>query len=196
MGSLVPIVQALIAKENCDVTAFMKKPLFHREALQEYILICCQRPNGGLIDKPGKPADPYHTCYNISGLAIAQHCDNRSDPLVIGPSSNEVLPTHPVHNIVPKAVLGAYSYFQYNDGYDDDLKSENEDASQESSINTIEMLFKTPSDSTVDRSMLSHDESGSRDSQSSDISSLSSNYVLIRNTDEYHQSTMEREFQK
>lgn len=24
------------------------------EALQEYVLICCQHPSGGLIDKPGK----------------------------------------------------------------------------------------------------------------------------------------------
>lgn len=32
----------------------MKRPLFNRGALQEYILICCQKPTGGLIDKPGK----------------------------------------------------------------------------------------------------------------------------------------------
>jgi len=24
------------------------------DALQEYVLICCQHPSGGLIDKPGK----------------------------------------------------------------------------------------------------------------------------------------------
>jgi len=24
------------------------------EALQEYVLICCQHPSGGLIDKPGR----------------------------------------------------------------------------------------------------------------------------------------------
>ncbi len=28
--------------------------MFNQEALQEYILYCCQSPHGGLIDKPGK----------------------------------------------------------------------------------------------------------------------------------------------
>lgn len=28
--------------------------MFSQEALQEYLLICCQHSRGGLIDKPGK----------------------------------------------------------------------------------------------------------------------------------------------
>lgn len=32
-----------------------------------------QAPRGGLRDKPGKPADYYHTCYCLSGLASSQH---------------------------------------------------------------------------------------------------------------------------
>jgi len=32
----------------------MEHTLFDVEALQEYILLCCQKQNGGLIDKPGK----------------------------------------------------------------------------------------------------------------------------------------------
>ena len=28
---------------------------------------------GGLFDKPGKNVDPYHTCYALSGLSVAQH---------------------------------------------------------------------------------------------------------------------------
>lgn len=34
----------------------LKTPLFNGSALQEYILICCQRPGsgGGLLDKPDK----------------------------------------------------------------------------------------------------------------------------------------------
>lgn len=28
--------------------------MFQQEALQEYLLICCQHIRGGLIDKPGK----------------------------------------------------------------------------------------------------------------------------------------------
>lgn len=47
--------------------------LFDRVALQEYILLIAQSPKGGLRDKPGKNADAYHTCYNLSGLSLCQH---------------------------------------------------------------------------------------------------------------------------
>ena len=55
-GGLVQVVQMLIEK-NCNEEGFtinIEDLLFHREALQEYILICCQKANGGLVDKPGK----------------------------------------------------------------------------------------------------------------------------------------------
>ncbi|XP_035896245.1 protein farnesyltransferase subunit beta [Anopheles stephensi] len=113
-GALVPIVQGLIARKEGQ-QHIMDVSLFNRYAVQEYILICCQRPNGGLIDKPGKPADIYHTCYTLSGLAVAQHCETHSLPLVLGDERNEVLPTHPVHNIPPKAALDAYRYFVERD---------------------------------------------------------------------------------
>lgn len=41
-------------------------------ALQEYVLLVAQAPGGGLRDKPGKPADAYHTSCNLSGLSSAQ----------------------------------------------------------------------------------------------------------------------------
>ena len=47
--------------------------LFDQEALQEYLLVCCQDPRGGLVDKPGKARDFYHTCYTLSGLSVAQN---------------------------------------------------------------------------------------------------------------------------
>lgn len=47
---------------------------FDQEALQKYILGCCQSAHGGLIDKPGKSKDFYHTCYCLSGLSASQHC--------------------------------------------------------------------------------------------------------------------------
>ncbi|XP_055587593.1 protein farnesyltransferase subunit beta [Uranotaenia lowii] len=109
-GALIPIIQSLIARREGrpEVTY---SALFDRMALQEYVLICCQKPSGGLIDKPGKPADLYHTCYTLSGVAIAQHCETVHPPMVLGHENNELLPTHPVHNIPPKAVIDAYKYF-------------------------------------------------------------------------------------
>lgn len=55
-GGLVQVIQMLIEK-NCSEEGYtinIDDLLFHREALQEYILICCQKANGGLVDKPGK----------------------------------------------------------------------------------------------------------------------------------------------
>lgn len=44
------------------------------EALQKYILYCCQNvQSGGLLDKPGKSPDFYHSCYCLSGLSVSQH---------------------------------------------------------------------------------------------------------------------------
>lgn len=54
-GALVPLVQALIsANEVTDDDVHIERTLFDSEALQEYLLVCCQRNNGGMIDKPGK----------------------------------------------------------------------------------------------------------------------------------------------
>lgn len=64
--------------------------LFNRAALQEYILICCQHYDGGLLDKPGKPRDTYHTCYTISGLSIAQHSLN-GKLYILGTQNNKVV---------------------------------------------------------------------------------------------------------
>lgn len=113
-GALIPIIQSLIARKE-NHPEIMNTALFHRFALQEYVLICCQKPSGGLLDKPGKPADLYHTCYTLSGAAVAQHCETSKPPLILGHPDNELLPTHPVHNIPPKAVIDAYKYFLKNE---------------------------------------------------------------------------------
>jgi len=52
-------------------------PLFDLEMLERYILLCAQDVNGGLRDKPSKSRDFYHTCYNLSGLSIAQGTNDR-----------------------------------------------------------------------------------------------------------------------
>lgn len=50
--------------------------LFNQEALQGYIILCCQQGQGGLKDKPSKGPDIYHTCYSLSGLSISQGKEN------------------------------------------------------------------------------------------------------------------------
>jgi protein farnesyltransferase subunit beta len=73
-------------------------------ALQEYVLLCCQSPAGGLRDKPSKGRDFYHTCYCLSGLSSAQHGGggggDDAEPLVVGDrEANLLCATDPVHNV-------------------------------------------------------------------------------------------------
>ncbi|GAN10123.1 protein farnesyltransferase subunit beta-like [Mucor ambiguus] len=121
-----PIIQAHLQWEDY---------LFDREALQEYILICCQSEYGGLIDKPGKGADYYHTCYCLSGLSVAQHClefhhndqikgglrsllwTSRNEYVIVGDVNNLLAAAHPVHNITLRAARSMMHYF-----YADQLK--------------------------------------------------------------------------
>jgi protein farnesyltransferase subunit beta len=59
--------------------------LLDRRRLQTYVLACCQSPDGGMRDKPGKARDLYHTCYCLSGLSSAQHYGGGG---VLGPPHN------------------------------------------------------------------------------------------------------------
>ena len=73
-----------------------KQPLFDVSALQSYVLEACQCSGGGFRDKPDKfdfliylikffkifllrHPDMYHTCYALSGLAIAQFYGNEAE---------------------------------------------------------------------------------------------------------------------
>ncbi|GAA5805144.1 hypothetical protein HPULCUR_010657 [Helicostylum pulchrum] len=118
--------------------------LFDREALQEYILLCCQAEYGGLIDKPGKSTDFYHTCYCLSGLSVAQHTIDFDDEMaaqqlsatidtsqggyrsllwfrkneyvIVGDINNSLAACHPVHNITLRASRNIIHYFYDTQG--------------------------------------------------------------------------------
>lgn len=86
---------------------------FDQVGLQRYLLLCCQNPRGwgGLIDKPGKSPDLYHTCYALSGLSLAQHNSNQMNPTILGHQSNLLRPTDPLHNVVvgkPEAMIAHF----------------------------------------------------------------------------------------
>lgn len=75
--------------------------LFDEGMLQRYILLCAQDVHGGLRDKPSANRDFYHTCYNLSGLSVAQHYGSRNDePPAFGHAQrSRVAKTHPCYNI-------------------------------------------------------------------------------------------------
>ena len=80
--------------------------LYNVEALQLWILKCCQAPRGGMRDKPGKPPDYYHTCYCLSGLSSSQNYGR----CVLGPSSNKLVKADPLCNVVQHRLVAALNH--------------------------------------------------------------------------------------
>lgn len=107
---IFPMIHRILAQEGTN-TVDMERWLFHQTALQEYILVCCQDPSGGFVDKPSKLRDVYHTCYTLSGLSVAQHAVGDHCCIVGNPVLNEIAPVHPVYNISKEAYLNAALYF-------------------------------------------------------------------------------------
>jgi len=88
----------------------MPELLFHEGMLQRYILLCAQDVNGGLRDKPSKPRDFYHSCYNLSGLSVSQHYGVGT---AYGhPTSSIVAVTHPCYNIRIDRVRSIIDFFE------------------------------------------------------------------------------------
>jgi len=113
-GGIFPLLDLLLAEEADSALSLPQEQwLFHEGYLQEYILICCQDLRGGLVDKPGKDRDYYHTCYTLSGLSLAQHHQRAgsSTNSVLGAAANLLLPTHPLYNIGMVSYATAARYF-------------------------------------------------------------------------------------
>lgn len=108
LGSVFPIISELIEYQE-------EHPLwslYDFRALQEYVLICCQNSqSGGLIDKPGKPPDVYHTCYTLSGLSIAQDSAVKMGTDIIGSPKNLLNENNPIYNIEVGCLRKALEYF-------------------------------------------------------------------------------------
>ncbi|KAK8735797.1 hypothetical protein OTU49_005318 [Cherax quadricarinatus] len=111
-GGLFPILHTLLTQEDA-VNISAEHWMFHQEALQEYLLLCCQHQRGGLIDKPGKGPDFYHTCYTLSGMSVAQHFSTPAihKKCIVGHPSNELATVHPLFNIGVESAVSATQYF-------------------------------------------------------------------------------------
>ncbi|XP_070577391.1 protein farnesyltransferase subunit beta-like [Ptychodera flava] len=111
-AGVLPLIHRVLSVQG-DHALSAENWMFDHAALQEYVLLCCQYFAGGLIDKPGKSRDHYHTCYTLSGLSVAQHFASGSlgHELVLGHPNNELRRIHPLYNIGLKAALDAHKYF-------------------------------------------------------------------------------------
>jgi len=114
-GGLFPLIHKMLAEspDSAVRSALPQHWLFDQGALQEYLLICCQDHRGGLLDKPGKSRDFYHTCYTLSGLALAQVFTSPgvTKISILGDPRNRVADTHPVYNIGIESAARATQYF-------------------------------------------------------------------------------------
>lgn len=91
------------------------KWMFDQAALQEYILLCCQHSLGGLIDKPGKSRDFYHTCYCLNGLSVAQHFDIGTSirkNVIVGEVTNSLRSINPLYGVEQSKVKDAEFHFK------------------------------------------------------------------------------------
>ncbi|XP_060562237.1 protein farnesyltransferase subunit beta-like [Ruditapes philippinarum] len=112
-GGAFPLIHMVLSMQD-DSALSAEHWLFNQKALQEYILVCCQYPGGGLIDKPGRMRDYYHTSYCLSGLSVAQHFagGKLSHVYNIGHENNILRTTHPVYNVCVEKIVHADLYFR------------------------------------------------------------------------------------
>lgn len=101
----------IIKKEDINKIKEINYPiLYDVTSLQAWILMCCQnKVDGGFRDQPDDTVDLYHTCYCLSGLALAQAYSGT----VVGPlESNLLCEVDPFINIVSKKLNQAMNYFK------------------------------------------------------------------------------------
>lgn len=90
-----------------------KELLYDQLSLQAYILFCCQNPNGGLFDKPGKPPDFFHTNYATAGLICSQECFiDKTKVCLYYDLNNEFKDLNPIFCVPESKVRKARKYFQ------------------------------------------------------------------------------------
>lgn len=115
-AGMFPTIHSVLMQSGSAGNNYLREQknwLFDAKCLQEYILMCCQQPNGGIVDKPGKNRDYYHLCYSLSGLSISQNFGDKQTNIGVSPSDDTLLnQTHPLFNVCVEQVYNAISYFK------------------------------------------------------------------------------------
>lgn len=115
-GGAFPLLESVLMQRG-ELPANGVASLFSTEALLDYIMICTQVRYGGLRDKPGKGRDYYHTCYCLSGLAVASaeppdpQPRDEATPLVPSHWKTALALVNPVFNISAAKVDAAIAHF-------------------------------------------------------------------------------------
>lgn len=100
-------LQAPVRSSHPSDGFFLYNPL----AQQAWSLLCCQDGEaGGLKDKPGVPPDFYHTCYNLAGIAAAQHVYGTQ---ALGGDTNLLPSVDPTTCVLQDRLQAALRHFHY-----------------------------------------------------------------------------------
>ena len=87
--------------------------LYDQLSLQAYILFACQNTHiGGLMDKPGKFPDLFHTNYATAGLSLSQKCLVDNYKVVLNPDLEHVFENvNPIYCVPEKNIENALKYY-------------------------------------------------------------------------------------
>ena len=87
--------------------------LYDQLSLQAYIIFACQNTKfGGLMDKPGKFPDLFHTNYATSGLILSQKCLVDNYKVVLNSDLDNVFENvNPIYCVTQKNIENALKYY-------------------------------------------------------------------------------------
>ena len=90
--------------------------LYDQLSLQAYILFACQNTKGGgLVDKPGKYPDLFHTNYASAGLALSQECQIENCNVALSTDLDKVFEkVNPIYCTTDENVQKAIKYYVNN----------------------------------------------------------------------------------
>ncbi|CAD2215089.1 hypothetical protein ADEAN_000254200 [Angomonas deanei] len=135
---------------------------FHQVKLQQYIVQCAQNleftPNdklqmagGGLRDKPPMSADPYHTCYAMSGFSASQNLHYWNYKR-IGNDNHNSNNTNYIYAALQKGYLPKRFTIeetkQYNQAYNQNVKHKHTEANKKM-LSDLSVVL--PSDGSLQR---------------------------------------------
>ena len=87
--------------------------LYDQLSLQAYIIFACQNTKGGgLVDKPGKSPDLFHTNYATAGLALSQECQLENCKVALNVKLDKVFEkVNPIYCTIDEKVKKAIKYY-------------------------------------------------------------------------------------
>ena len=87
--------------------------LYDQLSLQAYILFACQNTKGGgLVDKPGKHPDLFHTNYATAGLILSQECQIENCKVALSSDLDKIFEkVNPIYCTIDEKIKKAIFYY-------------------------------------------------------------------------------------